>query len=424
VTSQDRSWHIVAIAVVANMVVTGSTYSAFGLFVLPVSAEYHLSRADMNTAMILLNVGIALLSPVLGRLLDRFAPSRIMFLCAAVYAASFTGLALMRSVPASAAVLAVPLALAVQGCGALTTSVLIARSFTAQRGRAMALSVMGMSFGSILVVPSIGFAIERLGWRGALLAIGVVGGALLAVLSLLARPPRSAVFQTGSSKAAPAQQPLRVAVFLRLPQFWIIALSCALSFAIAQTLVVTLVPLVRQEGLTMAQATGLVSILGGASIGAKLMLAIVADKVDRVLLLSIVFLLGAALNLGLLVGTDYIALVCCAILLGTLVGCTTPAVYALLADRFGAASFGTVRGLTAPITGVMSAVGVRIAGEVFDRTGTYDVLFICFIAIQILAAMMMFAVRFTAPLTTAGQTSRADRADTLEQPTEGARAAR
>jgi MFS family permease len=125
----------------------------------------------------------------------------------------------------------------------------------------------------------------------------------------------------------------------------------------------------------------------------KLLLAVVADRIDRVSLLIAIFLVIAALNVALVASASYIPLVVSAAILGLVLGALTPVFYALLADQFGVASFGTVRGLAAPIVAIASAIAVRFAGEVFDRTGNYDVMFYAFIAIQLIAAAFMLATR-------------------------------
>lgn len=401
-------WCIVAIAVLANMLVVGATYSAFGLFVLPVSAEYQLSRANMNTALILLNLAAAVMAPLIGRMLDRFPAKRIMMVCALLLGASLTALGLSQSVWLSAAFMTLPLAAGVNGAAGLTMNVLVARWFVAQRGRAMALSVVGLSLGSVLVTPLVGVLIETYGWRTALMAVGVAEAGLLLLLATFVRErPRADEVEGGrrapaaavSAKpaAAPPVGPMAVGAILRMPQFWSIALSAALGMGMAQALTVSVVPLALDEGMTMLQATSLVSLIGLAAIASKLLLAVVADKVDRVVLLSGLFILGALLNAALLASEGYAMLVACALLMGVTIGTLAPLVWTLLADRFGAASFGTVRGLSAPISSLMGAASVRFAGEVFDRTGGYDLMFASFIGAQLLAAIGMFSTRFIRP---------------------------
>lgn len=413
-----NTWHVVAVAMAANMLVTGATYSAFGLFVLPVSSEYDLSRANMNTVMILLNVGMASAAPILGRMLDRFPPHRVMLASAVTFGASFACLGLSHSIFLSAVVVVLPLAVAVQGCGSLTMSVLIARRFTAQRGRAMALSVVGMSLGSVVMVPIIGYLIESRGWRSALLAIGLFGGSVLAGMSFLVRPRANE--GRVPSDSAQRRTPMRVVSALRMAQFWIIALAFGLALGVTQTLVVSLVPHAQHRGLTVMEATSLVSIMGSAAIAAKLLLAVVADRIEKPLLLFALFIVGAMLNVALLVSDGYMLLMVCAATLGVGVGAVAPLFYAFLADRFGAVSFGTVRGLMVPVTAILSAVGIRLGGEIFDRSGSYDWMFLSFVAAQIVAAMLILATRSMEPQ---HGLSLADEASEQKMPSRAMRAA-
>lgn len=221
-------WCIVAIAVLANMLVVGSTYSAFGLFVLPVSAEYQLSRANMNTALILLNLAAAVVAPLLGRLLDRFPAKRIMMVCAVLLALSFTVLGLSRSLWLSAAFMTLPLAAGINGAAGLTMNVLVARWFVAQRGRAMALSVLGLSLGSVVVTPLVGFLIETQGWRTALLMMGAAHGLLLMLLATFVRErPGPGEVESGGARGRRRPRPPRKRLRRRRPARWRSGRSCA-----------------------------------------------------------------------------------------------------------------------------------------------------------------------------------------------------
>lgn len=51
-----------------------------------------------------------------------------------------------------------------------------------------------------------------------------------------------------------------------------------------------------------------------------------------------------------------------------------------------------------PITGIVDTISVRLAGAIFDRTGSYDVLFVFFIAAEIAAAILLFATRVIPPV--------------------------
>jgi MFS family permease len=355
----------------------------------------------MNTAFVLLNFGVAAVSPLIGRLLDYVSPRRIMVVSVLLFGASFATLGLSHSVWLSAAVAFAPLAAGLVGCSLLTMPSFVAHWFRRRRGRAMALSVLGGSFGSIVVAPAIGLLIAADGWRAALLIIAGAGTALLLLLAALMRDhPRGSEAEPGdAAAAAPAAAsaapgpPLKIKALLAMKDFWVISVVLALTGAVGQTLAISLVPVALGAHLTRLQATGLVSIFGAAALGGRLLLAVIADKADRVLLTAAICVLGVALNAGFYLSRGWVAYAVCAVVLGATSSTLAPLSAALLADRFGVSSFGTVRGVSAPLISVVSAVAIRFAGEVFDRTGDYRFMFLCFGVAQAVAAVLMISVR-------------------------------
>jgi sugar phosphate permease len=358
----------------------------------------------MNTALILLNLGMAASAPLLGRALDRFSVRRIMRIGAVVMGASFATLALSKSLLLSAIIMALPLAAACNAAGGIAVAALVARWFQAQRGRAMTISIIGVSFGSLVVAPAMGWLITNEGWRAALMAAAATAGGVLALLSFVVRDrPRPDEAESGAAAAAQrasqqpadeAPKPLPIPAILRAPQFWTLCLGVALATSIAQSVMISLVPLALQEGLTLMQATTLVSLTGMAALATKLLLAVVADRLDGVLALVGLMILGAVLNLALMTGSGYAVLAACAAGLGVATGVLPPLFYTVLAGTFGPASFGTARGLSAPFGTILGAGSVRFAGEVYDRTGGYDLLFATFIGLQVVAAVLTLSTRF------------------------------
>lgn len=396
-------WLLVALAILIYALVVGTTFGAFGLFVHPVSRELGLSRAEMNTAMILMNLGNAAVAPLLGRIVDRLPVRRVFLACAVCLGGGLTVLGLSRSIWLSSAVLAVVLPLGYLGAGTLTMSVLIARWFAARRGRAMALASVGMSLGNATVTPLVGMLVQNLGWRSALTTSGIVVGVLLLGLAFLLRDRPDPtelgveVAPASASQGQAADAPSPMGAILRMPQFWSIGLSCAAALAVIQTLAITLAPLGQEAGLSTEVAATLMSFMGGGAIVGILILALIADRLDRVVLLTILLVLGAGLNAALPYADTYGRLAVISALLGISSGTLPPVFFALLADRFGPASFGAARGLTMPLIAACGMVAVRLAGEAFDRTGGYAVVFQAFVAVELAAAGLMFATRFVSP---------------------------
>src|SRR5207245_4220409 len=129
--------------------------------------------------------------------------------------------------------------------------------------------------------------IEQEGWRTALMISGAGLTVLLLPLAFFVRPwPGADDVEPGQERAAAPQAipaeaqaaPLKVGAILRAPQFWSISIGASVGMALAQTLVITLVPLAREHGLSMMQAASLLSVMGGGAIVGALTLAVIADK--------------------------------------------------------------------------------------------------------------------------------------------------
>src|SRR5882757_4147300 len=99
-------WIIAAAGMCTYTLLIGATFNAYGLFVVPVSQDLRLSRADANTGLILMNLGGAVTAPFLGRVLDRIPARLVMMISAVFFGSSFVVLAKTDSLWLSAIVLA------------------------------------------------------------------------------------------------------------------------------------------------------------------------------------------------------------------------------------------------------------------------------------------------------------------------------
>ncbi len=84
-----RGWSVVLGSFVCAMLAVGGSVYIFGLFVIPVSEAFDLSRADVNNGLTLTLIGTAIWSPILGRLIDRFSARLVIAVGALLYAVGF-----------------------------------------------------------------------------------------------------------------------------------------------------------------------------------------------------------------------------------------------------------------------------------------------------------------------------------------------
>jgi MFS family permease len=397
-------WWIVAISLVLQMLTVGTTMNSFGMYVLPASQDFGLSRANANTGIILISLGGAAIAPFVGRMLDFLPVRRIMALGAVVFGGSFVTMGLSHNIWLTAFALALPLPLGIAAVGHLATTTVVARWFTAQRGRAMALAMMGMSLGTVVMAPIIGMLIEAVGWRQCLITIGIAAAGIFLVLVPLMRdrpgPDDVEPVPAGLRRpaaAAPVQaqgKPLAINAILRMPIFWVLALSVAMALSVLQTVALSIIPIAQESGISVTTSATLLSVLGTMSLLGKALLAVIGDRIDRVIMLMSIFLFQAFACAVLLIGHSYAMLVLCAGLQGLCAAAISPIFMALLADRVGSASFGTAQGVSALFMALCSAMFARIGGEIYDRTGSYDAMFIAFALISLLAALLVLASKW------------------------------
>lgn len=399
-------WYVVAATIVIYALILGSTFASFGLYILPVSQEFGLSRADINSGLIILNLGNAVMAPIIGRLLDRVSARKLMMTCSLLFAGSMVLISQSNSLWLDGGLIALPVAAGVLGGGTISVSVLLARWFTVHRGRAMALAAIGMSLGGIVVAPVIGQLIETQGWRFSVLFTGAVAGLTMTLLAFLMRdrpgpddvevPGQAArpKAEPGEHASPPEQEPAPGALaILRMPLFWVLAIGIACGSSVGQGLTISLVPLALEAGLTMMQSAALISATGISGMVAIIAVAAWGDRIDRTLLLALVLISCLVPCALLLVAKSYIALLLTALVMGFALTAMAPIFIALMADRFGLAAFGTVRGLLVPVMSLMGAVSVRFIGEVFDRTGDYDLGLWTYLVLIVVSAGMVLSTR-------------------------------
>ena len=162
-------WFVLAASAVMEMLVVGATSYGSGLFVLPLQAEYGLSRADASSAILFFYVGSVFVAPVAGRLLDRYSIRLAIGFGIVCLSAGLAAIALTHSLLVMVTALLVPTAMGFSLLGPMTTATLASRWFFRRRGLALGLAAIATSAGGFGVVPLLSRAIEIQGWRPALL---------------------------------------------------------------------------------------------------------------------------------------------------------------------------------------------------------------------------------------------------------------
>ena len=387
-------WVVVGVMFVAQMLAIGTTSYGFALLVKPISAEFGLPRADVNLGLMILLIGMAIASPLVGKLLDRI-PGRIMVALGAVlFGLGAVSIALAKSLWVMAAAAFFLLALGTAILGPLAAATLTSRWFDEGRGRALGVVSVATSAGGFALMPVMALMVEQLGWRTALAALGLLVTLLVGGLALffIREPARASAPGTPQPAVDPDAR-WTAKRLLRTADFWLIALAVGLLFAVDQALLASLVAYGTDLGFSLAASAMLVSAISISAIVGKLVVGSLADRVDLRWLFVVLAVMTELFLAILLAQPGYVMLMAASLIVGAAVGGSSPLWASFIAARFGLASYGGVMGLMVMIQVPLTLTALRYIGHVYDVDRSYSAALVAFMVVVAIAALVILPVR-------------------------------
>ncbi|HVL35841.1 MAG TPA: MFS transporter [Burkholderiales bacterium] len=356
-------WVVVAAAFTLMFVGFGSAYS-FAAFFTAFEAEFGASRGGIALVFSVAAFTWFAFGAPGGVLADRFGPRRVAAAGVACLAGSMALASTAGSVTALYATYSIGIGLGV-GLVYVPSVGAVQPWFTANRAFATGLAVAGIGAGNMAGPLVAAWWIERLGWRGAYVALAllvlVLGGA--AAYAIRQKPVERAQPREGTA--------LRPA--LRTPAFWL--LYASLVFICIGTFVpmVHLGPYAQDAGMSAAQGVTLVSLIGLGSLLGRFTVGPFADRLGRQPSLALMYAgLGAMLLVWLFAGS-YWLLAVFAVVFGMCYGAYVALLPTIVMDLYGARAVSGIIGFLYTGAGVGTLIGPWFAGAAFDALGAYDV---------------------------------------------------
>ena len=170
--------------------VDGFYWLGFAVFFLPISRELEISRAAASLPFTLRGIVGIFLSPLVGLLVDRLGPAKVLFFAAIIGGIGYLLLSQVNSYPLYIAVFLGVVSLGMMPFDAPTTTV-TGRWFIRKRAWAMALAATGFGFGGAVLTPLVALGIDTIGWQRTAFIIGIViWGVAVPLATRLYRSPR------------------------------------------------------------------------------------------------------------------------------------------------------------------------------------------------------------------------------------------
>lgn len=382
------------LTIIASMLVMAAalgTRQTFGLYITPFSFQHGVPVTLIAFAIALHNLAWGFAQPLAGAAADRFGAGPVVLVGSLFYAA---GLALSALRP-DGPMLVLGLGLLV-GIGVSCTSFGVVMNAVgkavspAQRSQAMGLASAGGSLGQALLVPLAQMADRDWGMAASLLTLAFIILVVAPLGLLLDRRPAKAAADMPGPKPA-----LRDAIaaawghrgyrLLTLGFF-----TCGFQLAFILTHLPGYLTLCQMPAGLAGTALALIGLF---NMGGSWLCGWLGGRYRQHLVLGWLYLVRAAIiALFVLLPKGEWSVGLFAAAMGVLWLGTVPLTSGLVARLFGIGHLGTLFGICFFSHQIGAFLGSWAGGLVFDRTGSYDLVWGATVATGLLAALLHFAI--------------------------------
>jgi MFS family permease len=311
---------------------------------------------------------VAVFSPGIGTLLDRFPPRRIILPSILVFAAAYASLSFLTPNITRFYLTYFVLGVVGNGTAQLSYTRAVLTWFRKHRGLALALVLTGSGTGSIVIPLVAEVVIRQYGWRSGYLGLGCIALVGIPLTALLVRNRPVPVAQVDHHFLSGVSMGSALRSFI----FWVLALMIMLEAFGSNGLISHLAALLSERGVYAQSAALALSVMGAAGILGRLTTGVLLDRYFAPYIAAVMLAIS---GLGILVLTTASAApkaLTGTALMGYGLGSEADVVPYLIARYFGRKHFAALYGLTWTAYAVGGATGPIVVGYFYDRAGMYQ----------------------------------------------------
>jgi MFS family permease len=363
----------------------------FGLWLLPITQAQNWDRGTFSFALAIQNLSWGVIGICAGMLADRFGAFRVLIIGALAFSLGLVGMALSTTPLMFTLTAGVLVGAAQAGTTYAVIYGVIGRQIDpAKRSWAMGVAAAAGSFGQFLMVPVEGFLIRNVGWQQALL--------VLAVIALLITPLAFGLRERiGTGAAAPRRDQTILQALREAFQYRSFQLLMAGYFVCGFQVIfigVHLPSYLRDKGLSPDVASYSLGLIGLFNVFGTYIAGSLGQRLAKRKILAFIYLArAAAIAVFLWAPVSPMSVYIFAAVMGTLWLSTVPVTNAAIAQIFGVAHLSMLSGFVFFSHQIGSFLGVWLGGVLYDRTGSYDVVWYIAIALGVFAAIVNLPVR-------------------------------
>ena len=397
-TSTTKTLSMTQVLVCGAAIVTLSMgiRHGFGLWLQPITQAQGWTRETFALAIAIQNLAWGVSGIFAGMLADRFGAFKVIVGGALLYALGLIGMAHSPTPLLFAASAGVLIGMAQAGTTYAVIYGVIGRNVSAdRRSWAMGIAAAAGSFGQFLMVPTEGFLISSFGWQEALVILGFAA-LLMVPLAWGLREPGFAGGM-GPKRDQTILQALREA--FKYPSFQLLMAGYFVCGFQVVFIGVHMPSYLRDKGLSPQVASYALALIGLFNVFGTYAAGMLGQRMQKKNILSFIyFARSLAISVFLIAPLTPASVYIFSSVMGLLWLSTVPPTNAVVAQIFGVAHLSMLGGFVFFSHQIGSFMGVWLGGLLYDRTGSYDVVWYIAIALGIFAGLINMPVKEAAIL--------------------------
>ncbi|HEV8029713.1 MAG TPA: MFS transporter [Stellaceae bacterium] len=390
----------------AAFTISAAVMHSYPVYLVAYIEEFGWGRAETSIAYSVSQLVGGASSPLVGFLVDRLGPRRLLLLGGGILVLSLAASAYVATLWQIIVLYGVVMTIGANCLGLVVFVPLLSRHFVRRRGMAISIVQSANGIARGVSAPMVQLLISVIGWRSTYLC--QAGFMALCILPLAAlfrsSDPARATTVRESGRPSPGitdqhsieRHGWTVAEAMRTPHFWL--LFAVYLFTGLGSFFVSLHQLafaidIGFDRLYAAEVLGMGAFLAVPGIIVTGTLSDYLGREVSALLAYGISIVGVILALLITSPDQHLLLWLHACFFGLTWGARGPAITAKTADLFPGAQLGTILGVITIGSGLGAAIGSSGAGWVFDLSGSYRVAFICSIVSYVAGCIAFWALR-------------------------------
>jgi MFS family permease len=366
----------------------------FGLWLQPITQSQDWSRETFAFAIALQNLVWGFSGIFAGMAADRLGAFKVVATGAVLYALGLIGMANANTPLLFMLSTGVLIGMAQAGTTYAVIYGVIGRNIPAsKRSWAMGVAAAAGSFGQFLMVPTEGFLIGSLGWQVALMILGLAA-LMMVPLAWGLREPALPVGTVVHREQTILQALLEA---FKYPSFQLLMAGYFVCGFQVVFIGVHMPSYLKDHGLSPQVASYALALIGLFNVFGTYAAGALGQRMPKRYILAFIYLARAiAIALFLWAPLTPMSVYIFSAVMGVLWLSTVPATNAAVAQIFGVAHLSMLSGFVFFSHQIGSFMGVWLGGYLYDRTGSYDVVWYIAMALGVLAALVNLPIKESA----------------------------